>query len=233
MTLTTATTAPEERERIAFDRQSAHLRTATPGIVVAVHANGTVDVQPAIMQVTTLDGKRSDEALSVVSGVPTIFAYYAQTLGLSITLPIQAGDEGLLIVADRSIDNWQVAGGVQAAAEPVSPRHHNLTDGLFLPGAISEPKAISSVSADAIQIRNADGTTCVSVREREVVLQVGSAMLSVAEDTITLSAGGSTLTLGGAIELQSPALTHNGKHIGDTHAHGNVTPGQGQTGAPV
>lgn len=111
MTLTTANTASEELERIAFDRQTARLRTATPGIITAVHPNGTVDVQPAIMQVTTLDGVRSDEPLSVLTGVPTIFTYYAQTLGLSITLPMQAGDEGLLIVADRSIDNWQVAGG--------------------------------------------------------------------------------------------------------------------------
>lgn len=233
MTLTTANTAPEELERIMFDRQSARLRTAIPGIVVGVHPNGTVDVQPAIMQRTTLDGQRSDEPLSVVSGVPTIFAYYAQTLGLSITLPLQAGDEGLLIVADRSIDNWQVAGGVQAAAEPVSPRHHNLTDALFLPGATSEPKAITSVSADAIQIRNADGTTSVSLREREVVLQVGSSTITVAKEAITLSAGGSTITLGATLALQSTVLTHNGKNIGDTHAHGDVTPGQGQTGVPV
>ena len=86
MTLTTANTAPEELERIAFDRQTARLRTATPGIITAVHPNGTVDVQPAIMQVTTLDGVRSDEPLSVLTGVPTIFTYYAQTLGLSIIL---------------------------------------------------------------------------------------------------------------------------------------------------
>lgn len=80
MTLTTANTAPEELERIAFDRQTARLRTATPGIITAVHPNGTVDVQPAIMQVTTLDGVRTDEPLSVITGVPTIFTYYTQTL---------------------------------------------------------------------------------------------------------------------------------------------------------
>lgn len=233
MTLTTANTAPEELERISFDRQSARLRTATPGIIAAVHANGTVDVQPAIMQVTTLDGERSDEPLSVLSGVPTIFAYYAQTLGLSITLPMQPGDEGLLIVADRSIDNWQVASGVQAAAEPVSPRHHNLTDALFLPGAISEPNAITGVSGDAIQIRNRGGTTNVSVRESEIVLQVGSSTITVSDGSIVLSAGGSSITLGAVVEVQSDGLTHNGKNIGDTHAHGNVTPGEGQTGAPV
>lgn len=233
MTLTTANTAPEELERIAFDRQTARLRTATPGIITAVHPNGTVDLQPAIMQVTTLDGVRSDEPLSVLTGVPTIFTYYTQTLGLSITLPMQAGDEGLLIVADRSIDNWQVAGGVQAAAEPVSPRHHNLTDALFVPGAISEPNAIAGVSADAIQIRNRDASTSLSLRESEIMLQVGSSTITVMDGVISLNAGGSTITLGSSVEIQSGGLSHNGKNIGDNHAHGNVTPGQGQTGVPV
>ena len=233
MTLATANTAPEELERIAFDRQSARLRTATPGILTAVHSNGTVDVQPAIMQVTTLDGVRSDEPLSVVTGVPTIFSYYAQTLGLSITLPMQAGDEGLLIVADRSIDHWQVASGVQAAAEPVSPRHHNLTDALFVPGAVSEPNAIANVSNDAIQIRNRDASTCVSLREDEIVLQVGSSTITVVDGLITLSAGGSTITLGDAVGIRSSTLTHNGKDIGDTHAHSGVTRGQDPTGTPL
>jgi hypothetical protein len=233
MTLTTAFTDPEELERVSFERHSARLRTATPGIIDAVHANGTVDVQPAIMQVTTLDGQRSDEPLSVLTGVPTIFAYYAQTLGLSITLPMRPGDEGLLIVADRSIDNWQVASGVQAAAEPVSPRHHNLTDALFLPGAVSEPNAIAAVSSEAIEIRNRDASTCVSVSDSRIVLQVGGSTITVTDGAITLSAGGSTVALGDAVSIQATSLTHNAKNIGDTHAHADVTPGDGQTGAPV
>lgn len=233
MTLTTSNTGPQELERIAFDRQAAHLRTATPGIICAVHANGTVDVQPVIMQVTTLDGVRSDEPLSVLTGVPTVFTYYAQTLGMSITLPLQPGDEGLLIVADRSIDNWQVASGVQAVAEPVSPRHHNLTDALFIPGAISEPHAIAAVSTDAIQIRNRAATTSVSVRESEIVLQVGATAITVTDESITLKAGSTSITLGSAVEIQSSGLTHNGTSISDSHAHSGVTPGQGQSGAPV
>jgi len=116
---------------------------------------------------------------------------------------------------------------VQAAAEPVSPRHHNLTDALFVPGAISEPNAIAGVSADAIQIRNRDASTSLSLRESEIVLQVGSSTIAVVDGLISLSAGGSAITLGGA------GLSHNGKNIGDSHAHGNVTPGQGQTGVPV
>lgn len=232
MTLTTANTAESEQARIAFDRQSAGLRTAMPGIVQAVHANGTLDVQPAILQVTTLNGVRRDVPLSVLSGVPTIFAYYAQSLGLSITLPLAPGDEGLLIVADRSIDYWQVAGGVQAPVEPVSPRHHNLLDALFLPGAISEPKAISAVADDAIQLRNRDASTHITLGEDRVLLQVGSSILSVVEDFITLTAGGSTLRIGSAVEVQSSGLSHNGIHVGDSHAHGGVTPGNGQTGPP-
>lgn len=232
MTLTTAHTAEIEQARVAFDRQSAGLRTALPGIVQAVHANGTLDVQPAILQVITLDGVRRDVPLSVLSGVPTIFAYYAQTLGLSITLPLAPGDEGLLIVADRSIDYWQVASGLQSPSEPVSPRHHNLLDALFLPGAISEPKAIANVLNDGIQLRNRDASTHITLNEDRVLLQVGSSTLSLEDGAITLTAGGSTLRLAGDVQVQSSGLSHNGITVGDSHVHGGVTPGNGQTGPP-
>ena len=59
------------------------------------------------------------------------------------------------------------------------------------------------------------------------MLQVGSSTITVMDGVISLAAGGSTITLDGA------GLSHNGKNIGDNHAHGNVTPGQGQTGVPV
>ena len=122
---------------------------------------------------------------------------------------------------------------MQAAAEPVSPRHHNLTDALFVPGAISEPNAIAGVSADAIQIRNRDASTSLSLRESEIMLQVGSSTITVMDGVISLNAGGSTITLGSSVEIQSGGLSHNGKNIGDTHTHSGVTRGQDPTGAPL
>ena len=65
------------------------------------------------------------------------------------------------------------------------------------------------------------------------MLQVGSSTITVTDGVISLNAGGSTITLGSSVEIQSGGLSHNGKNIGDNHAHGNVTPGQGQTGVPV
>src|SRR5690554_578689 len=48
-----------------------------------------------------------------------------------------------------------------------------------------------------------------------------------------VSSGGVTINAAGAVAINSPSLTHNGKNIGDTHAHSGVQSGPSNTGAPV
>lgn len=44
---------------------------------------------------------------------------------------------------------------------------------------------------------------------------------------------GGSATMKGNVAIEGGSLTHNGKNVGSTHSHSGVTPGGGNTGAPV
>lgn len=56
--------------------------------------------------------------------------------------------------------------------------------------------------------------------------------LTVAK-SLTMGEEGGSATMKGAVAITGPSVTHNGKSIGDTHAHSGVQPGGGNTAAPV
>ena len=56
------------------------------------------------------------------------------------THPLVAGDTGLLIFADRALDEWYRKGG---AVDPIDARAHSLADAVFLPGLRPDANAIT------------------------------------------------------------------------------------------
>jgi hypothetical protein len=60
-------------------------------------------------------------------------------------VPCNAGDTGLLIFCDRSIDKWKTQGGEQ---DPGFAHIHALSDAVFIPGAYAEPDALPTASLD-------------------------------------------------------------------------------------
>ncbi|RZG78351.1 phage baseplate assembly protein V [Acinetobacter sp. WCHAc060033] len=59
-----------------------------------------------------------------------------------------------------------------------------------------------------------------------------SGNLTVAK-SLSMGAGGGSVTLKGNVELSGGTLTHNGKNIGDNHKHSGVQTGGGNTGGVV
>lgn len=55
--------------------------------------------------------------------------------------------------------------------------------------------------------------------------------LTVAK-SLTMGSEGGSATMNGAVAINGPSVTHNGKSIGDTHTHVGVQPGGGTTGVP-
>lgn len=52
--------------------------------------------------------------------------------------------------------------------------------------------------------------------------------------SVQVVVGGVSLTVSPAgVDIEGGYVRHNGKDIGDTHKHGDVTPGGGETGVPV
>jgi hypothetical protein len=83
--------------------------------------------------------------------VPVIFPRGG---GCTLTFPVKAGDECLLIFADRCIDFWWQNGGVQ---KPVDLRMHDLSDAFAIVGPQSQAHKISGISTSAAQLRTDDG----------------------------------------------------------------------------
>lgn len=70
-----------------------------------------------------------------------------------IHLPLKAGDLGMAICCERSLDKWLSSLGTDPLAND-DFRHHHLSDAWFVPGISTFRAPISGCSADNITIKN-------------------------------------------------------------------------------
>jgi len=254
MTTVTSDTDPAEAQRVMTDRQLLDLRTAIPGIVTAVSADGTtVDVQPAVSMTQRLESV-NEVRLPVLQGVP-LQVLGSTTLGLFVVVPVSIGDEGLLVVCDRAIDNWQHGAGVNMTPDMATPRHHDLTDAIFIPGVQRASGAIPGFPTDAVQLRNRAGDCVLALSDTAIDAVVpggatfhmeGMEIVTNANITNTgtltntgdvsitgsLAQTGGTSTQSGGMNITGP-LTNNGVNVGSTHVHGGVMAGGSNTAGPT
>lgn len=186
----------EEVIKTAIAAALKDTHTALPAQIVSFDpATQTASVQPAIKRVFT-DGDTLP--LPVIDGVRVGF----QRVGsFAVTFPLSKGNEGLLIFAERSIDNWRKTGNV---SEPNDARMHDLSDAIFLPMCYSDPNNIASFSATDISIRTLDGTGKIEIapdgrieleRSGNKVLQtISDALGYLGAATVTISSGSSAGT---------------------------------------
>lgn len=115
------------RERVA-----AEIRVSLPVRVQTYYQDSqTADVVPLIADVyIDEDGEQQVENLPVIPSVPVQFP---EGGGFVLTFPIAAGDTGVILCTDRSLDGWLTNGGTQPQA-PLDDRRHALKDAVFLPG---------------------------------------------------------------------------------------------------
>lgn len=124
----------------------------------------------------------------------------------NISLPIKPGDKGWLKAADRDISIFQQ--GLTEDA-PNTARMHSFQDGVFMPDAMSNGDAPAGMG-DRVVIGSNDGAA-----------------------TFSFDAGGFYFNGPfGEFSMTAAGLFHNGKNIGDTHTHGGVDPGGGNTAGP-
>ncbi|HHZ6134957.1 TPA: Gp138 family membrane-puncturing spike protein, partial [Escherichia coli] len=137
------------------DTTKNQIRVALPGIVQSFDPDAvTAVVQPAIRSVETdNDGNRVTKNYPLLVDVPVIFPRGG---GCTLTFPVEAGDECLVIFADRCIDFWWQNGGIQ---EPVDDRMHDLSDAFCIVGPQSQARKISGINTSATQLRSDDGST--------------------------------------------------------------------------
>jgi len=191
------------------------LRVSLPGIVQSFDpATCTCTVQPAIAcQGVDAKGQIQSAALPLLTDVPVIFPRGG---GCTITFPVKAGDECLVVFSDRCIDFWWQNGGVQ---EPVDPRQHDLSDAFAFVGPQSQAQKISGISTTSVQVRTDDGSSFIEL------MQGGNVNITTP-----------LLTVNGNIQVNG-TVTSTGdqvaKGISQTgHVHSGVQSGGSQTGGP-
>ena len=176
----------------------------------------TCVVQPTIkILVRQSDGTQVATQIPVLRDVPIVFPCAG---GFAITLPIQQGDEVLVIFASRCIDGWWQNGGVQNQAEF---RLHDLSDGFAIPGPQSLPNVLPSISADTAQLRTRDGSAYIELTADGVVNIVAPGGVNITGD----------VSVTGKIDA-TDEITGNGIELSQ-HVHGGVQRNGGNTDAPT
>lgn len=184
------------------------MRVSMPGIIQSFDPDAvTAVVQPAIK------GAEQDESGSEVSvnlpllvDVPVLFPRGG---GCTLTFPVKAGDECLVIFADRCIDFWWQSGGIQ---EPVDERMHDLSDAFCIVGPQSQAKKIGGISTTAAQLRTDDGSAFIEV--------------AAGHDVTVKTSGKLTASADGGTEITSPEIILNG----NVTINGNLSQGMGESG---
>ncbi|EAZ3143239.1 translation initiation factor IF-2 [Salmonella enterica subsp. enterica serovar Napoli] len=229
--------------RLASSIMSA-LRVSMPGIVQSFDPDTvTAVVQPAIKGYEPdSNGVSQSTTLPLLVDVPVVFSRGG---GCTLTFPVKAGDECLVIFSDRCIDFWWQNGGVQ---EPVDDRVHDLSDAFCIVGPQSQAQKISGISTGAAQLRSDDGSTFFelnpSTQKIKIVAPGGLDIVTpLADFSAKVTIHGLLSWLGGmvgsvvsgvaskitgAVEFIG-SVKANGKVIDNTHTHGGVQHGGSNT----
>lgn len=211
---------PEEMLRSAIEGALAQVWTAVPITINSYDpAKQTVSAQPTVKGIVRKpDGTQEHVDLPLLQDAPV---HFSSGGGATMTFPIKAGDEGLAIIASRSIDAWHQSGGNQ---QQTDARMHDLSDAMILVGFKTSPKALQNVSADAVQMRSDDG-------EHVVELHPSNGLKLTSSKNIGIQAPG--LDVSGKLTVSGDVVAGGEGGISLLqHHHGGVVPGSGNTAIP-
>lgn len=126
-----------------------NLNVCLPATVISYDSTkNQVDIQPAIQEVLTNNN---------FLDMPQIFNVPVLELGgngLSVKIPLKAGDTGIVIFCDRDITLFKQE---KKNTQPNTLRKHDLADGIFI------PMVFSSNGSNNILIQSNDGATQLEI----------------------------------------------------------------------
>ena len=109
----------------------------------ATKQTATIQIQIQSTRVSPDTGTTEFLTPPPIPGVPVA---WAASTGFSLTGPLAAGDQGILLVMDRSMDEWHRNG--QGPTAPADLRRNDLTDGIFLPCLTTPARALNADAVD-------------------------------------------------------------------------------------
>jgi hypothetical protein len=123
----------------------AGVNVALPATVVSFDAETqTVSIQVVPCFRRKVGGQVSCYQPPQLHAVPVLFPGAGD---YSDTWPLAAGDTGIALFCDRSLDEWKSTAA--ASTEPQDQRRHNITDAVFLPAGRSPADPIPADGIDA------------------------------------------------------------------------------------
>ena len=162
-------------------RLETKIRCAIPGIIQSFDPEAqTVVVKPALREQLDRDGDLQWIDIPLLVDVPVVLP---RAGGYVLTMPIQPGDECLVLFADMCIDGWWQSGGTQ---NQVDCRRHDLSDGFALIGCWSQPRVIPSYSTNTAQLRNDAGDAYVEISGSDINI-VASGNVNIQGATVNIN----------------------------------------------
>lgn len=202
------------------------LRVAVPGIIQSFdETKQTATVKIAIREnmLNPATFVPTPTEIPILVDVPVVMS---RAGGFSLTFPVKAGDECLLIFGDNDYGAWWQSGGVQ---NQVDRRRHDLSDSFAIVGIWNQQNLLSNYDPDAVQLRSDDGTKLVEIRDGVINIETTD------DSDITINASGTgKVIIESAVEVDvtAPVIKIAGKNF-LTHTHSGVTTGGGASGPVV
>lgn len=172
--LSELTGSQDELYRKLGDSWKSTIRVAEPGIIQSFDCETqTATVQIALReQINNEDGSKEWVAVPLLLDVPIVMP---RAGGYVLTMPVNKGDECLVIFGDMCIDAWFSLGGIQ---NQIEKRRHDLSDAFAILGVWSQPNIIPNYSADSTQLRTLDGNTSITMKSGEINIQASTVKIN-------------------------------------------------------
>ncbi len=213
----------------AFEGLQSTIWTALPGIIQSWDAEKrTARILPALkIKVLQKDGTFIWVMMPELLDCPVHFAGGG---GLTLTFPLKAGDECLVVFASRCIDNWWAMGspGNKTAQEQAEFRMHDLSDGFCIAGFSSKPKVIPGISTTNAQLRTDDGSCFLEMTPDGFVTIISPTAINLTAPDVFIT--GAVHVIG---TVDSTGDMHAVGTSAHTHVHGGVTAGGASTAPPT
>jgi hypothetical protein len=209
----------------ALQGWQAQMWTALPARIISFDAaKMTVQAQP-VLQIQVRDPKGNWNWVSMppISDCPVMFPGGG---GFTLTFPVAADDECLLVFANRCIDLWwQNGDGVHIQADY---RMHDLSDGFAFVGVRSQPRALGNVQTNKVELRNDGRSMYVQIDSSGGIKLKATTLVTIDAPDVTLTGN---LTAAGTITGTTDVVA--GTKALKAHVHSGVQSGGSNTGGPV
>lgn len=196
----------------ALQGWQADMWSAMPGIIQSVDLVKQSCVVQVAIQMSVQDLETGESSLQSISPLLDAPLFFPHGGAMSITFPVAAGDECLVVFASRCIDGWWQSGGVQPQA---LFRMHDLSDGFVFAGFRSNNNVISGISSTKLQIRSADGTNVIEVDP------VGGQVNVMSVNSVNVTAPG--IDLNGNVTISGSLVVDGGTVLQDGLAVAGLT----------